>query len=319
MAQYEGFIPQNTAPLGVKCIGVYNSNNKRVGIIELGGLAKEKGEKLYSFGAISDVHLQRNTGTTDFPRALTFFKNEGVSFVCINGDLTQSGTIEHLEQYKQYVDTYSQGVPIYAISGNHETYGSLDIPNIIETYTGKSLYYSFTQGDDVFIMLGIKGEVELFTSDELSWFESVLNANKNKRCFVFMHVLSGNGKVATCGNAYGAYHNHCWSHATQPTAFINLLKANPNTIWFHGHSHFKFAMQSKDCEYANCSEADGYKSVHIPSVTVPRTDENLDGTAEDFEAGSEGYVVDVYESGIHLRGYDFVKGEYLPVASYWIE
>ena len=73
MAQYEDFIPQNTAPVGVKRIGVYNSNNKRVGIIKLGGLAKAKGEKLYSFGAISDVHLQRNTGTTDFPRALTFF------------------------------------------------------------------------------------------------------------------------------------------------------------------------------------------------------------------------------------------------------
>jgi len=30
-------------------------------------------------------------------------------------------------------------------------------------------------------------------------------------------------------------------------------------------------------------------------------------------------VVDVYENGIHLRGRDFVKGEFLPIASYWLD
>ena len=39
MTQYEGFIPQNTAPVGVKRIGVYNNRHSRVGVVKLGGLA----------------------------------------------------------------------------------------------------------------------------------------------------------------------------------------------------------------------------------------------------------------------------------------
>lgn len=31
------------------------------------------------------------------------------------------------------------------------------------------------------------------------------------------------------------------------------------------------------------------------------------------------YVIDVYENGVHLRGRDFVKGEFLPIASYWLD
>lgn len=36
-------------------------------------------------------------------------------------------------------------------------------------------------------------------------------------------------------------------------------------------------------------------------------------------AESQGYLVDVYPNGIHLRGRDFVAEEYLPIASYWID
>lgn len=36
-------------------------------------------------------------------------------------------------------------------------------------------------------------------------------------------------------------------------------------------------------------------------------------------ADSEGYIVDVYEDGIYLRGRDFVKGEFIPIASYWLD
>ena len=89
-----------------------------------------------------------------------------------------------------------------------------------------------------------------------------------------------------------------------------------NTVFFHGHSHMKFELQQED-EKANYSEAFGYRSIHIPSLAVPR--DIVDGALTNIYADSEGYVVDVYEHGIHLRGRDFVKGEFLPIASYWID
>ena len=71
--------------------------------------------------------------------------------------------------------------------------------------------------------------------------------------------------------------------------------------------------------YPNYSEAEGYREVHIPSLAVPRADVDGDGNADTIYAGSEGCVVDVYESGIHIRGRDFATGEFLPIASYWLD
>ena len=78
----------------------------------------------------------------------------------------------------------------------------------------------------------------------------------------------------------------------------------------------KFDLQELDTT-ANYNEALGFKSVHIPSLVAPRDIVGSELSA--IYAESEGYVVDVYKNGIHLRGRDFVKEEFLPIASYWID
>lgn len=316
--KFEDFIPQNVAPQNARRIAVY-LGDKQVGGFGLSRLRMPNiGKKLYSFGAISDVHFRSDDSKTDFQRALTYFNSENVDFTCICGDLTDNGYESQLAEYKQYVDTYAKK-PVYAISGNHDTYGGLDVPSVIETYTGKPFYYSFEQGDDVFIMLGIKEEYALFTDSELQWLHETLETNRNKRCFVFQHVFAGKEKTAVCGNAYGLYHNYCWSNVAQTTVFENLMAHYKNVVWFHGHSHLRFNLQSKDCTYANIDKSNGYWSVHIPSISIPREDNDGDGTTEYYTAGSEGYVIDVYQSHIVLRGRDFAKGEFLPIATYCLD
>ena len=205
MPSYDHFINVNKIPNEVIKIGVYDSNGNRVGEVPV--LSKDKintttlGNKLYSFGAISDIHLQYDTAQEDFQKALTYFNNnENVAFTCIAGDLTQSGTAEHLTTFKNMVDTYSPDTPVYAITGNHEGYNS-SISTIIEQYTGHPMYYSFTQGNDVFIMVGTYTSTngKLFTTQELQWLYETLEANRNKRCFVFEHVRPQDG----CGNTFG--------------------------------------------------------------------------------------------------------------------
>jgi hypothetical protein len=59
MDRYDSFIRENVAPKNVKQIGVYNNKGDRVGEIPLGSLKfPNVGQKLYSFGAVSDIHLQ---------------------------------------------------------------------------------------------------------------------------------------------------------------------------------------------------------------------------------------------------------------------
>ena len=121
MSQYKDFILENVAPKGVQKIGIYNSNGNRVGFIPLGNLIRPEGTKLYSFGALWDVHLQYDTAQYDFQRALTYLnESEDVAFTCISGDLTSRGTDAELTQYKSYVDMYSADTPVYAVTGNHE-------------------------------------------------------------------------------------------------------------------------------------------------------------------------------------------------------
>lgn len=315
---YIDFIAENVAPKNARRIGIYNSDGNRVGQIPLGSLTPpNERKKLYSFGALSDVHITYDTAKADFQKALSYFnETEDVDFICIAGDLTADGINSELEQYKTYVDTYSKSTPVYAISGNHESHRGSDLPNVIEQYTGHPLYYSFTQGNDVFIMLGVKGDSSgnLFTTDELQWLYETLEANRNKRCFVFHHVRPQDG----CGNAFGIYAYDIWG-GTEQTVFESLMHHYKNAHQFHGHSHLKFYLQYGS-DVANIDHIFGGWSIHIPSLSVPR-DGDPSGASSRTEvyADSEGYVIDVYEDGIHLRGRDFVKEEFLPIASYWLD
>lgn len=310
---YQDFIKENVAPRDIRRIGIYNAQGNRVGQIPLGALTfPDVGAKKYSFGALSDVHIVYDTATLDFQRALTYLNNdEDVAFTCICGDLTDDGTEAQLAQYKAVVDAYSPDTPVYAMAGNHEKYSTQ--PTLVPQYTGHPLYYSFTHGDDVFIMCGCYSWANdgIFTQEYLQWVYETLEANRDKRCFIFEHVMP----FGDSGNAGGLYSFDMFA-GTKGSVFQSLLKHYKNTVLFHGHSHLKFYLQEVD-DKANYSDALGYRSVHIPSLAVPR--DLVSGTLTGIYADSEGYVVDVYEGGIHLRGRDFVAGEFLPIASYWID
>jgi hypothetical protein len=156
--------------------------------------------------------------------------------------------------------------------------------------------------------------------EELQWLYETLEANRNKRCFVFNHVYPWDDGV---GDANRIYDGKNWE--TQDggvgQVFISLLKHYKNTILFCGHSHLRFYLQEID-KKANYSSEVGYRSVHIPSISVPR-DMAGSGGYTNVYAESEGYVVDVYDNYIILNGRDFIDndadGHILPIATYKID
>ena len=321
---YKDFIPENSAPVGARRIGIYNERGNRVGQIPLGSLTPPNiRKKRYSFGALSDIHLQYDTAQDDFRKALEYLNGmEDVEFTCVCGDLTSNGTDSELQVYKNYIDNYSADMPVYAIAGNHDATEELAF-DTLRPYTGQDLWYSFEYGDDVFIMVGEKAwdYTWPFSVEEMQWLYNTLEANRNKRCFVFQHLLSFDG----CGNPYSGLNPTTDILGCENTSrfsnipgriFLSLMRHYKNCIWFHGHSHTAFGCQ-KDNRIANYDNVYDIHSVHIPSLAVTREYENSD-YAERFSA-SEGYGVDVYENGSHLRGRDFAKGEFLPIASYWLD
>lgn len=330
MYKYTHFIPENTAPVGVKKIGVYDSEGNKVCNVALGRLAPPSASKLYSFCALSDTHITYDTANADFQRALTYAESH-CDFTCICGDLVSTGSESEMQTYKSIVDTYAPTKPVYAITGNHENYSTVS-QGYMQNYTGQPLYYSFTKGNDVFIMLGHYGgyggdgigwrSSEFLSAEEIQWLYETLEANRNKRCFVFNHVLPHEHGV---GNPNGLYKSALIWKTTDGglgQAFMSLLKHYKNTILFHGHSHTQFWLQELD-EKANYSEANGYRSVHIPSLSVPRDLADDGSKLENVYAESEGYIVDVYDDCIVLNGRDFIDndadGHILPIATYKID
>lgn len=310
---YDDLIAENCAPVEATSIAVYNAADEKVGDIALGGLKTNLGTKLYSFGALADIHIGAENSVEKTNAALSYLaETENVSFVCIPGDLTESASDAKFASLKTIIDGCS--VPVYVSTGNHDTpssRGTDDITNeFIASYTGNPHYYSFTQGNDVFIMVGIRNsELEdIFFDGEMEWLYETLEANKDKRCFVFQHIFPDTGS----GNAGGFYELDIWG-AEHQKAFESLMDRYSNAIFFHGHSHTIFEGQTLD-DMANYDNNHGSHSVHIPSVSKPRALTGLYDTSL-----SQGYSIDVYENGIVLKGLDFVQEEFLPIGQYYLD
>lgn len=332
--KYKHLIAQNIAPLGAKSIGVYDSEENRVCVIPLGRMTRPIGEKLYSFGLVSDIHLWETepswNANTKFDKALSYFDNQGCVFCCVSGDLTQTGfykrTVEsdasttyfddsQFVKYKEICDKHN--IPVYEITGNHESYYGMTITNNLdkwESYTGKNvLAYTVSQGDDLFIFVGQpKVTTPPISDEDLQWLYETLENNRNKRCFIFVHPH------ISSGNPLGAYtsNNFFVGWGTKTTAFKNLLSHYKNTILFHGHSHFIFECQAYD-EIANYSDNDGFKSIHIPSLSRPC--DIVDGVRTTQDGKSQGYIVDVYADYVVLNGMDFINNKPVPLGIFKID
>lgn len=323
-------IPQNTAPVGAKHIGVYDTNGNQITTIPLGRMTPPTEEPLYSFGIVSDLHISHNTAVAwqpipKFDNALTQFEEHNCAFCIACGDLTNTGFYlradestagtEYLDErqfakYKEVCDKHT--IPVYEIMGNHESYYGMPITNnlaLLETYTGKNvLSYTVTQGDDLFILCGQPKDAWVMSSEDFQWLRETLEANTDKRCFVFVHSYieedSGDPKDYRENSIF-----ETWGYKA---AFMSLLAQHKNAILFHGHSHTKFENQQFDVN-ANYTEKNGFKSVHVPSLGTPRNIDTETGkTPEDVNA-SQGYIVDVYDDYIILNGRDFVGGEWVPM------
>lgn len=331
--KYKHFIPQNTAPNGAKNITVYDRNGNKIASIALGRLNRPTKDKKYSFGLVSDIHLWDTepswNANTKFDNALSHFAKEGCAFCVVSGDLTQSGFYKRTEEYDASTTYYDTGqlaeyericndnsIPVYELSGNHESYYDMYITNNLDkwdTYTGESaLHYSFVYNNDLFVMLGQPNGTTPMSDDALNWLSGTLEANKDGRSFIFVHP------PLSSGNPQGAYTTNpifdWWGEKT--TTFENLLKQYPNTILFHGHTHTKFECQEVD-PCANYADGEGYKSVHVPSLSRPRNVVN--GTISAYiDTESQGYIVDVYSDCIVLNGMDFINNVPVPLGTYKI-
>lgn len=328
--KYKHFIPQNTAPKGAKQIVVFDENGKKICNIPLGRLTPPTDNKLYSFGLVSDMHLDgvgigSDTGER-LSETLTFFENQDCSFCCHAGDMTNIGFwynstdtemyLPQMSEYKSVIDAHPN-LPMYGICGNHESYNKSIMENLTELkeYTYRDLYYTYEHGNDVFIFIGQPWGTGAACKDvwneEFQWLYETLEANRNKRCFVFEHLTLSDDS----GNPDDIHNAYLYGYES---TLIGVMKHYKNAMLFHGHSHLYFTEQ-ENWDYANYSTKKGFKSISIPSSAGSRITAGGELVKTNNVNLRSGYIADVYEDCVVLRGYNFHTKECVPIGTYKID
>lgn len=323
------FIPENIPPLDAVGLGIYDGETKVCDVNISQMYPKNLGTKLYSFGLVSDSHLQPESSygsafAKQFEDALTWLQGQGAEFIAHCGDMTNHGfyksdktTVDlgQFAQYKEIRDKFSD-LPIYASDGNHDcAYGDYTVAanrELLKEYTGHDIHHAVTYENDVYIFVGQTVNYLPMSLESLQWLYETLETNRNKRCFICIHPYIGTDS----GNPGGLASNSFFNSWNGTTAFKNLLSHYKNSLIFHGHSHARPENQFVDIK-SNYSEALGFRSFHVPSTAYCRM--VVDGKWTETMCQSIVYIADVYERAVVLRAYDVIAGEYIPIGQYCID
>lgn len=323
-------INYNIAPYSATKIGAYDSNGVKVTEIPLEKFKPGYGDRLYRFGLLSDVHNNAgaNSGSEnassesreDLERALKFFNDkESVWATCIAGDLTDTGAEDQLQIYKTNVDTNSPNTPVYACAGNHDCRSNVS-DAIWEQYTGNKRCFEITKGNDHFLFFGMSKESmgpsgSPYTQENIDWLRNKLDKYRNERCFIFMHLFFPDRS----GNLKRLYTSNNWLGGNQLTQIQSLSDHYRNTVWFSGHSHWKWSSQMYE-QKANVwkSDTSGW-CVHVPSCAIPKYIANANAGTSYAPLDSEGAIIDVYDNYIDIRAMDLKNGKYLPIGHYRLD
>ena len=327
-------------------------------ILEVLNIPEEKladrGEAVYSFGSISDLHFSRyeledgsDVAQSTFARALDFFSAADVSLVAMPGDISSNGEKESFETFNRISSGYD--FPVYTTTGNHDLHAKYEKENWLEfmnpsaygeekaegilnvAENGMDFVYEEKESGDIFIFLNQTSNNygllwnALLTDAQLDWLEAQLEKHSDKTVYLFFHTFLNSAKGNPFMGAGNLQNKLGWSYplfytqgASDEVRLRNLLREYDNVFFFNGHSHWAYHMQSinPDLNISKNGE-DGATFVHVSSVSSPRVtgDYQILWSGADPEM-SEGYLIEVYEDSVILMGVDFVNGKILAYATY---
>ena len=315
---FKALLDCNIAPQEASKIGIYDVNGNMVGTIPLFNYKKKQGEKLYSFGLISDLHIQVEgdyDSHNDLRRAFNYFTEQGINMTCCCGDIVDTNVLQEYINFKTIKDQYPD-ISFYSCTGNHDCIGANGYnKEYWKTYIGTEKTFELNHNGDHFLFVGMNvwDFKNGYTDQDLDWLETKLNEYRNERCFVFMHCPI----TQYVGNYKEMYTSDNWLNGSNLYRVTEMVNYYKNSIWFSGHSHWKWHLQKWE-ENANIYRNNTAWNVHIPSCAIP-------GDAiDDVELGrmvgeNEGGIVDVYENYVEIKGIDFKTGKYIPVAQYRLD
>ena len=270
----------------------------------------DRGERIYAFGALSDVHFKRYNNSLSgddalltFPNALNFLECFDVELVGMSGDLSVHGEEYSFKNFNNIASEYD--FPVYTCTGNHDVDNEFSLANW-QKYINTGAYgEEKAEGieavaenglDFVYRPEGANGDVFIFLSqykwdyneetsrilkdEQLDWLEEQLEEYKDKTVYLFFHTFLNNpvegedprmGEGNLVNNAGMTYDLPFTEGCPDEVHFENLMNEYENVVFFNGHSHWAYDMQELNPQL-NITDYDGEFAtmVHLSSVSSPR-------------------------------------------------
>ena len=274
---------------------------------------------LYSFGLLSDVHMDNNhdadyedasMSIKDYKNALRFLEDEGANFIAYCGDMTKNHNDAEADYQMLAECLKKSNIPNYIIKGNHDA-GT----GYFDEYVSGTSRFTVPYKDDLFIFIGNSYETGTnagMSQGRVNYIRSIIEDNPDRRLFLMYHqFIRGYGAGDGTGGLYQYVTLGDDPNNALTNEFIELVTNTPNLIYCHGHSHIRFNVQDT-CPTANYYHADGKcHDIHVPSCARPRIPNESGGLSSYYE-GSEGYIVDVYSDKVIFKAIDFATNSYMP-------
>lgn len=305
----------------------------------------ELGAVQYTFGAISDVHMNFETlgfgSLGKWENALDFFAAHKAECLIVTGDMT--GDTELDKEYGEYISRINDSdIPlenVYESIGNHGN--TAEAVKLFVKYTsgsdevrpfeGAPYYYvlkeSETGRDNLFIFMAQELEgpsdsalYDNFSKQQIDWLEDTLNKfeNTDTNIFLIQHSPFLNWSP---GDRIGGDYTRMVTFKesfTQTMRLKALLEKHKGVILMSGHTHLTFY------ENENYSDQCGTfcRMVHVSSGTQTSSYNHGDTLISSTDGrknnsvsyGSEGYIVKVYGDYIVYTGYNISTGRIVPSA-----
>ncbi len=288
----------------------------------------------YTFSSLSDVHINRGNY---LDKALDFLDTYGnIDFVAISGDICDGEE----KSYNLFNETISnRNYKTYTTTGNHDTSNLNNWLKLMNTSitTDKEVFDIAENGFD-FVYIPEKNPDSVFvffcqtswdysknpssqkhyivTAEQLTWLEGVLEKYKDKTVLLYFHTFLSDPEgtqeeaVGNLKNPGGYSYELPFSYGSaDEVKFRSLMKEYKNVIYFSGHSHWMFELETYN-ENLNVSNFDGEYCymVHNPSVCEPRwIGEDDTGRTSKTGVASEGWIIEMYDDFMILIPVDFIS------------
>ena len=138
--------------------------------------------ELTSFAIISDSH----TGSEDsvYPAFIRIVEEQDIEVIIHTGDAIHNPG--RSSQWKRFLEITGPGKILHLAPGNHDIQDKKSLAVYLKFFP--KLYYSFSDGDTLFVMLNteIPGEKAMIAGEQLTWLKTELERPFQYK-FVFLH------------------------------------------------------------------------------------------------------------------------------------